>query len=140
MLTQVPEPVLEVQAISKRFGSTQALENVSLSLAAGEVHALVGENGAGKSTLIKITTGIHQQNVGDILVDGQSVTIHNSIDAQRYGIAAIHEEPMIFPDLTVAENIFISHRNRGAVVNWKIRFQLNGSKSLSGDEYLIAQE
>lgn len=115
----MPKPVLEVQAISKRFGSTQALDAVSLHLFPGEVHALVGENGAGKSTLIKIITGIHQQDSGDILVDGQGVTIHNSIDAQRYGIAAIHQDPMIFPDLTVAENIFISHRNRGAVVNWR---------------------
>ena len=111
--------ILEVQEVSKRFGETQALKDVSLSLKPGEVHALLGENGAGKSTLIKIITGIHRQDHGEILLDGDIVHIHNSIDAQRYGIAAIQQEPMIFPDLTVAENIFISHRDRGLVVNWK---------------------
>jgi len=115
----MPNPILEVRSISKRFGSTQALEDVSLSLEPGEVHTLVGENGAGKSTLIKIIMGIHKQDQGDLLIDGEAVDIHNSIDAQRYGIAAIQQEPMIFPDLTVAENIFISHRSRGAVVNWR---------------------
>ncbi|MCB0047062.1 MAG: sugar ABC transporter ATP-binding protein [Caldilineaceae bacterium] len=107
-----------MQRISKRFGSTQALDNVSLDLYPGEIHALLGENGAGKSTLIKIMTGIHRPDTGEILLDGRPITIANSIEAQSYGIAAIHQEPMIFPDLNVAENIFISHRNLGAVRNW----------------------
>jgi rhamnose transport system ATP-binding protein len=109
--------VLEMEHISKRFGATQALEDVSLALRPGEIHALLGENGAGKSTLIKIMTGVQQPDSGDIRVDGQSVRIASSQDAQRLGIAAIYQEPMIFPDLSVAENIFIGHRNRGKIVN-----------------------
>lgn len=112
------EPVLEMRHISKRFDMTQALDSVSLSLYPGEIHGLVGENGAGKSTLIKIMTGIHRPDQGDILLNGQPVQISNSQEAQAHGIAAIYQEPMVFPDLNVAENIFISHRDRGAVVRW----------------------
>lgn len=113
------KPVLEMKNISKRFDMTQALDNVSLTLYPGEIHALVGENGAGKSTLIKIMTGIYRPDSGDILLDGQPVHIHNSRQAQAHGVAAIYQEPLVFPDLNVAENIFISHRDRGAVVSWK---------------------
>ncbi len=111
-------PILEMRHISKRFDMTQALDDVSLTLYPGEIHALLGENGAGKSTLIKIMTGIHRPDQGEILLDGKPITIHNSVEAQAHGIAAILQEPMIFPDLNVAENIFISHRDRGAVVHW----------------------
>jgi rhamnose transport system ATP-binding protein len=97
---------------------TQALDDVSLTLYPGEIHALVGENGAGKSTLIKIMTGIHRPDQGEILLDGRPAQINNSQEAQVYGIAAIYQEPMIFPDLNVAENIFISHRERGFFVRW----------------------
>ena len=113
------EPILKMQHISKRFGTTQALANVSLSLYPGEIHALLGENGAGKSTLIKVMTGIYKPDQGEIVLDGNPVTINNPLEAQAHGIAAIHQEPMIFPDLNVAENIFIGHRNRGAVVRWR---------------------
>lgn len=112
------EPILALRHISKRFDMTQALDDVSLELYPGEIHALLGENGAGKSTLIKIMTGIHKPDTGEILLDGKPVTIANAIDAQAHGIAAIQQEPMIFPDLNVAENIFISHRNRGAIMHW----------------------
>ena len=113
------KPVLEMKNISKRFDMTQALDDVSLTLYPGEIHALVGENGAGKSTLIKIMTGIHRPDTGDILLDGKPIHIHNSQQAQGHGVAAIYQEPLVFPDLNVAENIFISHRDRGAVVHWK---------------------
>jgi len=112
------KPILEMENISKRFDMTQALNQVFLDLYPGEIHALLGENGAGKSTLIKIMTGIHQPDQGQMLLEGQPITIQNSVDAQTHGIAAIHQEPMIFPDLNVAENIFISHANRGAVLRW----------------------
>jgi rhamnose transport system ATP-binding protein len=119
-----PKPLaLEIRSISKRFDATQALDNVSLKLYAGEVHTLLGENGAGKSTLIKIMTGIHQPDQGEILLDGKPIQIDNTAQAQQYGIAAIYQEPMIFPDLNVAENIFISHQGRGAVVNWHRMYQ-----------------
>jgi rhamnose transport system ATP-binding protein len=111
-------PILEMRHISKRFDMTQALDDVSLSLFPGEIHALVGENGAGKSTLVKIVTGVHRPDQGEILLDGQPVHVHNSQEAQVLGIAAIYQEPMVFPDLNVAENIFISHRDRGPVVRW----------------------
>ncbi len=111
-------PILEMRGISKSFGQTRAIDDVSLTLAPGEIHALLGENGAGKSTLIKIMTGVHQPSAGEILVDGTPATIRGTQAAQAMGIAAIYQEPMVFPDLDVAENIFISHRDRGALMNW----------------------
>jgi rhamnose transport system ATP-binding protein len=111
------QPVIEVRAIYRRFGSTQALDGASLELVPGEVHALIGENGAGKSTLIKIMTGVDQPDAGEILVDGEPVSIASALAAQALGIVAIYQEPMIFPDLSVAENIFIGHRDRGRVVD-----------------------
>ncbi len=111
-------PVLRIRHISKRFDATQALDDVSLDIFPGEVHALVGENGAGKSTLIKIMTGVYQPDTGEILLNGKPVQVRNSQEAQVLGIAAIYQEPMVYPDLSVAENIFISHQNLGAVMPW----------------------
>jgi rhamnose transport system ATP-binding protein len=111
--------VLELDGISKRFGATEALVDVSLALRPGEVHAVVGENGAGKSTLIKVVTGIHRPDRGSVVVDGRPTGIRGAADAQRLGIAAIYQEPLIFPDLNVAENIFIGHRDQGRVVRWR---------------------
>src|SRR5579864_7514003 len=116
-------PVLEIRGVSKRFDATQALDDVSLALYPGEIHALLGENGAGKSTLIKIITGVHQPDRGQILLAARSVTIRSAADAQRLGVAAIYQEPLLFPDLNVAENIFISHQDRGAIVGWRRMFQ-----------------
>ncbi len=115
---QPKKTVIEMRHISKRFDATQALADVSFQLYPGEVHALIGENGAGKSTLIKIMTGIYRHDLGEIFLDGEPITIHNAQDAQVHGIAAIYQEPMVFPDLNVAENIFISHADRGAIVSW----------------------
>jgi rhamnose transport system ATP-binding protein len=112
------EPVLEMKHVFKRFDMTQALDDVSLDVYPSEIHALVGENGAGKSTLIKIITGIYRPDLGEILLDGKPVEVNNSQEAQALGIAAIYQEPMIFPDLNVAENIFISHQDRGPIVRW----------------------
>jgi len=113
-------PIFEMRGISKRFDATQALDHVSLTLYPGQVHALLGENGAGKSTLIKVMTGIHQPDQGEMLLDGHPIQINNSAQAQVHGIAAIYQEPMIFPDLNVAENIFIGHqKGRGVFVNWR---------------------
>ena len=117
--TPVPKPVLAMRGICKRFGATRALEDVSLELRRGEVHALVGENGAGKSTLIKVMTGIYPPDEGEVLVDGEPVSLRSAADAQRLGIAAIYQEPLIFPDLSVAENIFIGHQDQGPVVRWR---------------------
>ena len=111
-------PVLEVTGVSKRFDMTQALKAVSLSLHEGEIHALVGENGAGKSTLIKILTGVEQSDEGEIQVEGRTVHLANAQEAQARGLAAIYQEPLVFPDLDVAENIFITHRDQTMLVNW----------------------
>jgi len=112
-------PILQLRHISKRFDTTQALDDVSLDLYPGEIHALMGENGAGKSTLIKIVTGVYHADQGEMLLDGEIIHVANSVDAQAYGIAAIYQEPMVYPDLNVAENIFISHRTQGFIVNWR---------------------
>jgi rhamnose transport system ATP-binding protein len=118
----VVAPVLEIRGVAKRFDATQALHDVSLALHAGEIHALLGENGAGKSTLIKIITGVHQPDRGEMLLAGRPVTIRSAAEAQRLGVAAIYQEPLLFPDLNVAENIFISHQDRGPVVDWRQMF------------------
>ncbi len=112
-------PVLELRNVSKSFASTAALSDMSFSVMPGEIHAIVGENGAGKSTLIKIMTGVYQPDHGKILADGKPVSVRSTQEAQTYGVAAIFQEPMVFPDLDVAENIFISHQKLGAVMNWR---------------------
>lgn len=112
-------PIFEIEGVSKRFDATQALSDVSLALLPGEVHGLVGENGAGKSTLIKIMTGIHQADAGVMHLDGADFNPRDAADAQIRGVAAIYQEPSIFPDLTVAENIFVGHQDRGWLVDWK---------------------
>ncbi|MBM4464323.1 MAG: sugar ABC transporter ATP-binding protein [Chloroflexi bacterium] len=102
--------ILELQEISKSFPGVQALDGVDFNLRAGEVHALVGENGAGKSTLIKVVSGVHQPDAGEIQFQGRSVTFANPLIAQQHGIAAIYQEPTLFPDLDVAENIFMGRQ------------------------------
>ena len=111
--------VLEMRDVTKSFGGTRALDGAHIALHAGEVHALLGENGAGKSTLIKIMTGLYTADSGELLINGEAVHIKSPADAQRHGVVAIYQEPLIFPDLTVAENIFMGHRNRGRVVSWR---------------------
>ncbi|MCX5569899.1 sugar ABC transporter ATP-binding protein [Kaistia nematophila] len=116
-------PVMELLNISKSFGATHALQDVSLTLRPGEIHSLLGENGAGKSTLIKIMTGVHQPDRGAIHLDGAPVQMASSADAQRKGVAAIYQEPLLFPDLDVAENIFIGHQDRGPFTRWSTMYE-----------------
>ena len=111
--------VFELRNVSKSFAMTAALSDISIDFTAGKVHAIVGENGAGKSTLIKIMTGVHQPDAGQIYSDGELVSIPSTQAAQKMGVAAIFQEPMVFPDLDVAENIFISHNDSGILMNWK---------------------
>ena len=110
--------LLVIERVSKRFGATQALSDVDLTLRAGEIHALVGENGAGKSTLIKLVTGIFPPDQGSIRLMGEHIAPRDTAEAQRLGIAAIYQEPSIFPDLSVAENIAMSHQGGGWRVDW----------------------
>lgn len=102
-----PQQLLSVSGISKRFGATQALSDVSLDIRAGEVHALMGENGAGKSTLMKIISGNYQPDTGTILVNGKPTVMASPNDAMAAGIAIIHQELNTVPEMTVAENLAI---------------------------------
>ena len=106
------QPLLSVVDVSKSFGSTHALRGVTIDLRAGEVHALVGENGAGKSTLIKIITGLYRPDPGSVYVEGDAVELRSAADAQALGIACIYQEPLVFPDLSVSENIFMNSGRR----------------------------
>jgi rhamnose transport system ATP-binding protein len=116
------KPILELQNIYKTFGVVKALVDAHIELNRGEIHALVGENGAGKSTLIKIIMGEVQAESGTIKFEGAPIIVNNAQMAQAHGIMAIHQEPMIFPDLSVAENIFISHADLGSIVHWNKMF------------------
>jgi rhamnose transport system ATP-binding protein len=105
-----PQPILSLGHASKAFGAIRAVEDVSIDLHAGEVHALVGENGAGKSTLVKILGGVHLPDSGSLRIDGHDVVLHGPAAARDAGVAIIYQEPIMFPDLTVAENIFIGRQ------------------------------
>ncbi|MBL1103968.1 sugar ABC transporter ATP-binding protein [Streptomyces sp. 5-8] len=110
-----PAPVLALKGVSKSFGAVRALRDVSLELLPGEVHALAGENGAGKSTLIKTLAGVHRPDAGQVLLDGEPVVFHGPGDARDAGIAVIYQEPTLFPDLSIAENIFMGRQPRRAL-------------------------
>src|SRR5436190_10322603 len=117
------DPLLRASHVSKSFASVSVLDDVSFDLRSGEVHTLLGENGAGKSTLMKIVAGVHAPDAGAIELAGERVTIGSPQAAQRLGIALIHQEPLSFPDLSVAEIIFIGRGElpRGAVgqIDWQ---------------------
>ncbi|MFD8786825.1 sugar ABC transporter ATP-binding protein [Kitasatospora sp. NPDC059599] len=114
MTTPVPSPVppasgspgLSAEGVSKRFGSVQALKDVTLTFPPGRVTALMGENGAGKSTLLRILTGDHHPTEGRVLLDGEDVDLHSPQDARRAGIRIIPQEPEIIPHVPVAENVY----------------------------------
>jgi rhamnose transport system ATP-binding protein len=117
-------PVLELRNISKRFGNVEVLSDVRLPLFGGRVHALAGENGAGKSTLVKIIGGIHQPSAGSILKDGDPIVLGSPVESRRNGIAVVHQHPALFPDLTVAENVFIGQQpRRGGRIDWPFMLQ-----------------
>ena len=99
--------VLTMKGIKKSFSGVYALSGIDFSLNLGEVHALLGENGAGKSTLIKVLGGVYQPDEGSILIDGQEAKISNIKDARHYGIGIIHQEIVLVPYLSVAQNIFL---------------------------------
>ena len=99
--------LLEMKGISKHFPGVKALDNVDFSLESSEVHALLGENGAGKSTLIKVLGGIYSIDEGEIFIDGEKISINQVKDAQSYGIGIIHQELVLVPQMTIAENIFL---------------------------------
>jgi rhamnose transport system ATP-binding protein len=104
------DPVLVLEKATKSFGAVRALEDGSISLYAGEAHALLGENGAGKSTLVKILAGVHQADGGRLLLDGEPVSFNGPGASRAAGVSIIYQEPTLFPDLTVAENIFVGRQ------------------------------
>jgi rhamnose transport system ATP-binding protein len=106
----VATPLLALSGVSKSFGAVAALRDVRLDLSGGEAHALVGENGAGKSTLVKILAGAHAPDEGTLTLDGHPLVLTGPADARAAGIAVIYQEPTLFPDLSVAENIFIGRQ------------------------------
>ncbi|MEM9428560.1 MAG: sugar ABC transporter ATP-binding protein [Pseudomonadota bacterium] len=114
------KPVMTLTGITKSFPGVRALSDVSLELYPGQVTALVGENGAGKSTIVKCLTGIYRPDAGRIEIDGRPVTFATAQDATAAGITAIHQETVLFDELSVAENIFIGHAPRGrlGLIDW----------------------
>ncbi|HEY8912346.1 MAG TPA: sugar ABC transporter ATP-binding protein [Lacisediminihabitans sp.] len=107
------DAALSLSSATKSFGAVAALTNGTIEILPGEIHALVGENGAGKSTLVKILAGVHQPDSGRFVIDGAEVTFKSPADSKAAGISVIYQEPTLFPDLTVAENIFIGRQPRG---------------------------
>ncbi|MGJ4950389.1 sugar ABC transporter ATP-binding protein [Bradyrhizobium sp. HKCCYLS20291] len=114
-------PLLELQDITKSFGGVTALRGVDFTLRPGEIHGLVGENGAGKSTLMKIIAGVHTGFSGRFLLDGREVHFNSARDARAAGIAMVHQELSVAPDLTVAENVFLGNQPTNAlgIVQWR---------------------
>jgi len=114
-----PQSVLTLTGAAKTFGPVVALADGTIDIRPGEIHALVGENGAGKSTLVKILAGVHAPDAGEFVVGGEHVAFRTPADSKAAGISVIYQEPTLFPDLTVAENIFIGRQptGRGGIIN-----------------------
>jgi rhamnose transport system ATP-binding protein len=113
-------PLLALDEVTLQFDGVRALDRVALQLPAGQVMALVGENGAGKSTAVKIMTGLYRPDAGRVLLRGEPVALHSTRDAWRHGIVAVHQETVMFDELSVAENIFAGHliTGRFGLVDW----------------------
>jgi ABC-type sugar transport system ATPase subunit len=113
-------PFVTLSGVSKAFAGVKVLKDVSFDVRAGEVHALLGENGAGKSTLIKILSGLYTPDGGTITVDGRQMKLTSPRDATAAGIATVYQELLLFPELSVAENIFLGHypRTSSGVIDW----------------------
>ena len=121
--TAVSEYVLELKGITKIFPGVKALNNVQFQLKPGEVHALMGENGAGKSTFIKVITGVHKAEEGEMFLNGTKVDFKGPKDAQEAGIAAVYQHATSYPHLTVAENIFMGHEIiKNHMIQWKAMY------------------
>ena len=124
-MTMNDEIVLRAENISKSFYGNKVLDNVGITLKAGQVHALCGENGAGKSTLLKILTGLYTKDEGTIYMDGAPVTINSVDDAKKYGIHVVPQEMQMLRELSVAENIFLGElpRKKSGLIDWKTTYR-----------------
>jgi ABC-type uncharacterized transport system ATPase subunit len=112
---------LEVIAMLKRFGTFVALNDVSLRVHTGSMHALLGENGAGKSTLVKCTMGYYHPDDGDIVVWGRERTLTNPRDAHALGMGMVYQHFTLVPNMTVAENLLLARPSLPAVTHWRFR-------------------
>ena len=123
------ELLLQMSGVQKRFGGAVALQGTNLSIRAGEIHALLGENGAGKSTMLKVLAGVHVNDGGTIKLGGKDFRTGSPQDSIEQGIAVIYQEPSLFLDLTLAENVFIGRQpKKGRIIDWK--FAQNEAKRL----------
>src|SRR5262245_2797620 len=119
MVEQAPAPILELRAISKRYGGAIALDSVDFDPLPGEVQGLIGENGAGKSTMMKLLSGVYSDYSGELLLDGQPDRFASPADAQARGIGMVYQELSTFHHLTVAENLFSRQPpTRGGLIDW----------------------
>ena len=125
-------PVLSLRHAAKSFGAVRAVVDGSAELYAGEAHALLGENGAGKSTVVKMLAGVYQPDEGELLIDGRPIVLHSPAAARDSGIAVIYQEPTLFPDLTVAENIFMGRQPLRAGRRIDLRLMRTESAALFG--------
>src|SRR4051794_13423399 len=114
-MTDGTAPLVELRDASKSYGAVRALRDGNLPLRSGEVRALMGENGAGKSTLVKVLGGVVRRDSGEMLVDGAPVDFHSPHDARDAGIAVIYQEPTLFPDLSIAENVVMGYHPLGSL-------------------------
>ena len=129
MVATKGELLLQMSGVQKRFGGAVALQGANLSIRAGEIHALLGENGAGKSTMLKILAGVHVNDGGTIKLGGKDFRTGSPQDSIEQGIAVIYQEPSLFLDLTLAENVFIGRQpKKGRIIDWK--FAQNEAKRL----------
>jgi len=114
-------PVIEVRAVTKRYGALTALHGVDLALAPGEVVGLVGDNGAGKSTLVKVVSGAIAPTSGELYIDGRRVAFSSPVEARRQGIETVYQDLALTPDLTVSENLFLGRELRRRGFLWPTR-------------------
>lgn len=123
-------PLLSARGVSKTFPGVRALDRVDFTLRRGEIHALMGENGAGKSTLIKVLTGVHRPDSGEILLEGRPIEPRSPVEAQRLGISTVYQEVNLIPYLSMAENIFLGRQpTRFGCIDWK-RLRARAAESL----------
>ena len=109
------QTTIALAGASKSYGAVRAAHNVSIALRAGEVRALAGENGAGKSTIVRLLAGVQRPDEGELLVDGEPADFHGPADARDRGVAVIYQEPTLFPDLSVAENVMMGRHPLGSL-------------------------
>ena len=114
-VTEPDAPIVELRDAAKSYGAVRALRDGNLALRPGEVRGLIGENGAGKSTLVKVLGGVVRRDAGEMLADGEVVDFHSPHDARDAGIAVIYQEPTLFPDLSIAENVVMGYHPRGSM-------------------------